>query len=279
MNTVTTQTLREVEIIVINDASTDDSRSIIEEYAINDARVRVIDLDVNGGVSAARNLGLEQVRGDYVLFVDGDDFWASPDMLQDLYDRAVRNDSDVLGFGFYRTASDNARPPVGSGNSRTFLLHEEGGWIVTYNIWAKLIARDILAADDMRFDTDLVMGEDAVFSIRLYCRARKLTTYDRIYYCYRINPRSVNNIPWDRNKLFCTAQWFRRGIDLINRCPAFSDRKKVLNSIGGERIRALYNKLGLLALDILDDAALPEYVDLWRNVWLFWTRRLFWDTI
>ena len=97
LDSVLAQTLREIEIICVDDASTDDSPAILREYAAKDARVRVVRQD-NAGAGAARNRGMDLAQGEYLSFLDSDDFF-EPDMLEKAYDLAVRDRDDIVVFG------------------------------------------------------------------------------------------------------------------------------------------------------------------------------------
>jgi len=265
IDSVVGQSLQAIEIIAINDASTDTSGAILSEFSVSDNRVKVINLEVNGGVSTARNIGVETAVGDYIIFLDGDDFWTNGGMLQDLYDRCEEEQLDLIEFGIYRPASESEQPPRSSGQSKFVFLQQEINWTVSYNICAKLIARELLQTNQIRFDADLVVGEDALFSLQLYCHAERLAIYDRIYYFYRTHPQSVNSLGWNRNKLFCTVRWFELGIEAVKRHLPLGQRKHVLQSIANERLKKLLHRLGPVALDVLDEHALSDYVECWSR--------------
>ena len=265
IDSIAGQSLKDIEIIVVNDASTDSSGRLLKEYEESDDRVKVFNLEVRGGVSAARNIGIEKAVGDYIIFLDGDDFWTSRGMLQDLYDRCAKEQLDILEFSFYKSGNESDKPPASSGQSRFVLMRQEVNWAVNYNIWAKLISRKMLQANQLRFDTELVIGEDALFSIQLYCHAERLAIYDKVYYFYRSHPQSMTSLGWDSYKLLCTVRWFELGIEAINDHLSLDLRKKVLQPIANERFEKLLNRLGPVALDILDAQALSDYVGRWSR--------------
>ncbi|MFT4820484.1 MAG: glycosyltransferase involved in cell wall biosynthesis [Candidatus Azotimanducaceae bacterium] len=259
------QSLKDIEIIVVNDASTDSSGTILKEYEESDNRVKVFDVATRGGVSAARNVGIEHAAGDYIIFLDGDDFWVAQGMLQDLYDRCVKEQLDILEFGLYRSADESEKPRKLSGQSRFVLLRQQIDWRVSYNVNTKLISRNMLRANQLRFDAELIVGEDALFSIQLYCRAERLAIYDRTYYFYRSNPQSVTGLGWDSAKLFCTVRWFELGIGAVHDGMSLDQRGHVLQLITNERLQKLLHRLGPIALDILDQQALSDYLACWSR--------------
>ncbi len=90
------QTLKQIEIICVNDGSTDDSIGIVKKYAKEDSRIRIVEKE-NGGLSSARNAGIDAARGEYILFLDSDD-WILPETLEELYEIAAKNDLDNVYF-------------------------------------------------------------------------------------------------------------------------------------------------------------------------------------
>ena len=107
LDAVLRQTLSEFKIILINDASTDASQKIIDEYIARDERIHALTQNENKGVSAARNTGIENAAGEYIIFLDADDYWMDDEMLASLYEIADGNDTDIIDFGFIRSADDN----------------------------------------------------------------------------------------------------------------------------------------------------------------------------
>ena len=97
LESVIVQTYKNLEVIIINDGTKDKSADIAKDYARRDSRIKVFDFE-NGGVSVARNRGLSLCKGDYIFFVDGDD-WINKCMLQDLVNHATTNDVDMIKFG------------------------------------------------------------------------------------------------------------------------------------------------------------------------------------
>ena len=95
IDSVLSQTYKDFELLLIDDGSTDSSGSICDEYAAQDARVRVFHKE-NGGVSSARNLGLDNAQGKYLMFLDSDDFWLQDDVLEVLIEKAEENDLDII---------------------------------------------------------------------------------------------------------------------------------------------------------------------------------------
>ena len=96
LDSVVNQTLKDIEIILVNDGSTDGSLAICEEYAKNDDRIKIITRK-NGGLSAARNTGLDNATSEYIGFIDSDD-WVDTNFFENLYNTAIEKNCDVA-FG------------------------------------------------------------------------------------------------------------------------------------------------------------------------------------
>ena len=99
LNSIVNQTFKDLEIIVVNDGSTDKTLKKIQDIAEKDSRIIIID-KVNGGVNSARNTGLKKSKGEYILFVDGDD-WLELDAIDKLYKNIKDRNLDVLVYNAY----------------------------------------------------------------------------------------------------------------------------------------------------------------------------------
>ncbi len=178
------QSFADIEIIVINDGSTDGSLSLIERYAQNDSRIVVIN-QKNKGVSAARNAGLSKARGDYIMFVDADDYIARKDALELLIDFSKENGNpDVVCF---RRVGDTRGRKAPSGYSK---LNDSiiGRMIVDETIntlWDKLYKKSIIKENSIKFPVGIRMAEDLLFNVQYFCEAKTIGFFDEELYYYR----------------------------------------------------------------------------------------------
>ena len=101
VESVLAQTYHNLEILLINDGATDLSPQICESYAKQDARIKLIQKE-NGGLSDTRNTGIKQCSGDYVLFLDSDDYWDDPKMVEKLVDQMQQYPLDILNFRYIK---------------------------------------------------------------------------------------------------------------------------------------------------------------------------------
>ena len=183
------QNYADFEVICVNDGSTDRSRAILSEWESRFPQMRVIDRE-NGGLSAARNTGLAAATGDYVIFVDSDD-WVEPIMLSRLADEA--KGEDMVCFACRRSDT---------GANDTFSMEQAGGWeyynrhalearIVPFVcVWQRCYRRDYLLDNNLDFRED-ILHEDNEFTPRACLRAKSVKVIPDVLYNYRVRPGSI----------------------------------------------------------------------------------------
>ena len=202
MDSIVSQTLREIEIICVNDGSTDDSERILKEYEAKDTRVRVIS-QKNAGAGAARNAGLKEAQGEYLSFLDADDFF-EPDMLEVAYEKAKERKAQILVFGSdqYRedlqkfqevswTIRKRALPPYRPMTHRTFtdnVFKVFVGWA-----WDKLFERQFILENELFFQEQRT-SNDLLFVFSAIVLAERIEIEERILiHQRRDNPDSLSN--------------------------------------------------------------------------------------
>ena len=263
LDAVLRQTLPEIEIILINDASIDGSQAVINQYLLRDDRIQAIEWEENQGVSAARNAGIEKATGEFVIFLDADDYWQGDQMLEHLYNQVKREHADFISFGFCKVNDVGEKSDFNVESPAVVNLRQQDGWLIKYNVWSKLVSRKLLIEHAIRFET--TWGEDALFSIVLYGHANRLVIIDEIYYCYRINPQGASSMDWGSKRLFGTVHWFEQAITLISEGALFRAHPDVLQSIIIDRLKMLFNRLGQMALEILSANEQRDFFSLWAK--------------
>jgi len=203
LDSVVNQTLADIEIICVNDGSTDGSPAILREYAAKDARLRLID-QVNTGPSAARNRGLDLARGEYIQFVDADDR-VDTTLCEKTYTLAMTEGSDVVVFNFARFThtiskdrAENFKSLPSVKNDTIWLLKTFGG------APTKLISKNIYTKYNIRFPTDIKLTEDELAHWQAACSARSFSVVDETLYFYR---RASNSL-CHRVGYPLSATWF-----------------------------------------------------------------------
>ncbi|MBP5334273.1 MAG: glycosyltransferase family 2 protein [Bacteroidales bacterium] len=185
------QTLEDIEVICVDDHSTDISLAILKERAVQDSRFKVIPLDCNQGPSKARNAALDAALGEFVAFVDSDDF-VSPDFLEKLYGAAVSQNADVA-----KGTLLNYDPVKGASYQReifnlNYRIREHKAWFfMTYT--SAIYRTGMLRAGGIRFDERLRFFEDPHFSITAAFHYNKVVLVDDAVYYYTDNPHSVTH--------------------------------------------------------------------------------------
>ncbi len=194
VQSVLDQSLQDFELIVVDDASTDSTPFILRKFAAADSRVRLIELDKNGGQGAARNLALKQAKGEAVMFLDGDDYFAAG-ALQKAYDALISGGDDLVKFGLNYvsingTSYDAAsmKPFAGALNGAKFKpninLRELGGnFFVTYYHCTIIYKRSFLELNDIWYGDGRV-GEDTKFYVKALFKAKTIGVLDEPLYNY-----------------------------------------------------------------------------------------------
>ena len=179
------QSYSNIELIIIDDGSTDDSGSICDSLAEEDPRVTVFHKE-NGGVSSARNYGLKHISGEYVIFIDADDY-LDEDMIEFLVDLLRNNHADVSQCGYRRIVGDTIR--LVNDTKKTYVLCQEEalGYLITgklfaSGLWNKLFKADVIK--DLRFDAEIAINEDVLFSFYVFQKAETIVFSDYLKYNY-----------------------------------------------------------------------------------------------
>lgn len=228
------QTMKEVEVLVIDDGSTDHSGLICDEYATSDNRIRVIH-KANGGLSAARNTGYEMARGEWITFLDGDD-WIDPATCEKAYNLGIENDVDIVIFGTVQEFEHYTNP---------FKYHYENGRVFqseeckqlqceilnfTGNIataWAKLIRKSVLDKNQIEHNARLRQGSEGIeFNVRLFEKIESAVFTDEIFYHYIFNPNSISAKHDEKNHYFVIRcfEEIKRVISVSTNREALEDR-------------------------------------------------------
>jgi glycosyltransferase involved in cell wall biosynthesis len=178
LDSVVNQTLREIEIICINDCSTDNSLKILKEYRSKDQRVKLIDFDQNRGVSIARNTGIDAASGEYIGFVDSDDY-IDKDFYEVLYGLIKKESADIAAGsvkfidkrGISRTISNNK-------------LINHNKYSFYHYFYSAIYNKDMITSNDCKFVPHLITGQDLTFLIQAVYNSNKVVTADEVFYNY-----------------------------------------------------------------------------------------------
>ncbi|MBR5553536.1 MAG: glycosyltransferase family 2 protein [Clostridia bacterium] len=183
LDSVVNQTYKKLEIILVDDGSPDKSGEICDEYAQKDNRIKVIHKE-NGGVSSARNAALDIACGEYVTFVDSDDY-IHPEACAILFNAAKETSSDVVVCGFINVFADkhvkNDYAEIKTLENNA-ILQEYVMDKIRPEACAKLIRKSVIG--EIRFDTNFTCGEDLLFNYYIFKRSSKACVLDKCLYYY-----------------------------------------------------------------------------------------------
>lgn len=194
IESVIAQSYQDWELLLIDDGSPDNCPIICDEYALSDKRIIAIHKE-NGGLSDARNYGLDAANGDYVLFLDSDDWWDNRDALFTIDNKISKLDSDLLIFGLkkYLTSSsvfyDEVKPSDNDAVSPKECIHTG---LYRASAWDKVIKRDIIEQNGLRFVKGQ-LSEDIEWCAKLIQLVNTISSIDISFYVYRQNQASISH--------------------------------------------------------------------------------------
>ena len=205
------QTLKDIEIITVNDGSTDNSLNILKEYEKNDSRIKVINKK-NTGVSDCRNIAIKEARGKYITFVDSDD-WVENNTFEIMYIKAEKEKSDLVMCTYMREFKNYSKEkqiemPKIVKKKEIINLHRQlfgpiddelgnpEGLDSLGTVWGKLYRRDIIINNNIQFEDLNIIGsyEDGLFNIYVFHKINKaLFINEPLYHYWRENSKSITS--------------------------------------------------------------------------------------
>ncbi len=230
LNSVVNQTLKDIEIICVNDGSKDCSLQILEEYAKKDPRIKIITKE-NSGYGNSMNRGFDLASGEYVGIIESDDY-AELDMFEKLYKKAKTNNLDVVKSGFFYYYSNpvekNIENPIGSKImcSRVFcpvtdfkaVAEQVEFFNIKPSIWSAIYKRDFIRKNKIRFnETPGASFQDTSFNFKVWCCAKRVSLMEECFLHYRQdNEASSINSP---GKVYCISDEYQEMEDFLKKNP------------------------------------------------------------
>ena len=191
LDSLINQTLKDIEIICINDGSQDGSLDILKDYAQKDKRIKIIN-QKNQGVSSARNNGIAAVQGQYLAFLDGDDFFETT-LLEKTYNEISRKKADVLIFGTYEVNSEGHKnirwdmPLLKDFAAGKFNIAQMDLFIhLLHSLWDKIYRTDFIKKNKILFPIDIKVAEDNIFVLETYLKHATYAFLPECLYNYRV---------------------------------------------------------------------------------------------
>ncbi len=192
LNSLINQTLKDIEIICINDGSTDNSNKILDEFGQKDKRIIII-TNENKGTSAARNTGIEKATGEYIAFVDSDD-WVCDDFYENLYNAAIKNHADIAVCGIVKINSKHSKNILTFKDKKIYTDYQEKlkicGIPKTSYVWNKIYKRESFIKTNIKFIPNMIY-EDYIFTPQILFYLEKLVTVPNTNYYYFRHKKSL----------------------------------------------------------------------------------------
>lgn len=193
LNSIIKQTERNIEIICVNDGSEDNTLKLLQKYQQIDNRIKIVEKN-NGGVASARNVGIRESNGEYIMFVDGDDY-IDRNMVKQLYVEAKRNEIDIIKCNRYdvypKARKIIRRKPLWEENK---IIEKEFFKKEIYmdffkrsklgSVWMTLIKSEIIKKNNIYFNEKMHVDEDVVFSFQVFLKAKRFMYIKEPYYYY-----------------------------------------------------------------------------------------------
>lgn len=267
LDSIVNQTHQNIEIICINDGSTDNSKTILNQYAQRDKRIRVMD-QANQGVSAARNNGIELSIGRYIMFVDADD-WIDRETCEMTYALAEENHADIVIWPYIKEYARSSVPkPIFDQDMIIFenkdvreFLHRRICGLLGKELkkpemlnalspaWGKIYRQNVIKDFNVRFESnDLIGMEDGLFNFIVFNHIKKAIYINRCYYHYR-----------KTNQTSITKTYNPRSIELFKNQLCFYQKNIDNYSLGESYRLALNNRVALSFMDFgLNELASSE---------------------
>ena len=201
------QNYQDFEVILVDDGSSEETKSTILKISMMSEKIRIISKN-NGGVSSARNIGLRSAQGEYIIFVDGDDIvepgcFDSAIKLIDDYDLIVGkinwfNKQGIIKTNLDKNSNSKQKKDYSMSENKKEIIRLFMNWPANNKefvagfqseIWGKVFKKEII--DDLRFNENVSIGEDAVFLLEYLLKCQKIVIINNVIYNYRINDESA----------------------------------------------------------------------------------------
>lgn len=231
LDSVCNQTLKDIEIICVNDCSTDNSIEILNEYAEKYPNVKVIDCQVNGGESVARNIGLDNAGGEYLAFVDNDDE-IDLDFCEKLYRKAVETGADIVKGNVF---VDNYEGKRRKSNLNDLIRQYGSKLHFSHYWWSAIYKTPLIRENNIRFLEHCPLGGDVLFLNQAILKCHKLCVIDDAFYFYYMREDSGDSKILSFDKIKSLLDINEKILDNLVQCED-------LNKLSKEGVNSLFTR-------------------------------------
>lgn len=255
IDSILAQSFTDFELLLIDDGSKDKSGLICEEYAQKDSRIKVYHKK-NGGVSSARNLGLHYAHGEWLAFIDADDYVHSNFLAS--FQHMISEDLDLIHWGFcYDTNGVINTIPI-SNQDKTMTMDEACRNNIFHGyVWSYLFRRDMIIDNNILFDTHLKYAEDWLFILTYYSFANNMGVLKSCYYTQVNRPGSATNIKLGSKYIQDNFTMYNKLLDIYSSLPS-------------NRRHFLYKMLKGINIWMLNNVVYEQKdkcLDIYKNSW------------
>lgn len=261
IDSIINQTLEDIEIICVNDGSTDSSLEILNDYAKKDSRIIVINKS-NSGYGHTMNMGLNAATGEYVGIIESDDF-ADKNMFEDLYKLAKEYDADIVKGDWYNYWSKNkfARKNNRISSAKALKLtnskQDKSLLRINPSVWSAIYKKEFLNKYNIRFlETPGASYQDLAFSFKIFALAERVILTDKAYLYYRQD--NMNSSVKSKTKVYCVCDEYEEIDRFLEQYTDLKFEFKVQEEINR------YNGYVSSVLRI-DDSVKPEFVKVFSD--------------
>ena len=261
LNSLMNQTMKDIEIIIVNDGSTDNTNKIIDGLSLKDSRIKNI-YQKNCGVSQARIRGINEAIGEYIIFIDGDD-WVSNALAKDAYLNAISNNYDIICFDYSYAYENNIIEERHnkinkelSGSEYLELILEEK---INHELWNKLIKKEFIEKTNYKNITNIKMGEDLAINVELGINNPKVRFIDGMhYYYYQREGSAMNKVDSNSLDIVKSLNYIEATIKKHGMLDEYKMQLEFLNFIHLCVIRLLFQT------KVINDVH-KKFYDIWKK--------------
>lgn len=283
LDSIRNQSFTNYEVLLMENLSKDDTREAIQEYLdkIKDSRFKLFILD-KPGLTNARNEGIKHSSGEYITFIDGDDF-ISQDYLQTGYNLISKENADMLiyNWAFYYYNNGKIKDMTHFQNN-VFIRDNKDQRIYTALAWAKLIKKQLLIDNNISFDKSLTGGEDTLFGVDVYFASKKIITAENGKYFYTQNRKNQTTYTMKDTVAISTVKAIIKIKDVYKKYNVLQDNELFYNQeivnlmigypLGNTQIRKIKKSTLDSIISQLKDTILNINVDNnsykeWQKIW------------
>ena len=225
LRSICNQTFENLEILCVDDGSTDKSPDVLKRYSEIDERIKVYS-KTNGGAPSAWQYGIERAAGDYLIFLDADDH-IEPTMYEKLYSSIIENKADMSVAGYYKDYSDHIEPQSNKWTINRICENVEELFRYAFIrdqyrnfgafIWNKLVRMDVVRDNDISFDETIARGADVLFFSEVAAKVKRMVYIDECLYHYT---------QW--NMSLTKARSYEKGIGILKAYSGVIDKGNIL---------------------------------------------------